>query len=153
MAFPNESGSSERAPLLVHGEPPLGVVAPQRSSSSRRLIKSPPAGSAATRTASSSGDATPGLPKADTDSSWPEPAGLPPRNAQDENLQIFRRAVGINSGLSTVGDAGSLEEGRRTATGIYLAVVRECRAKHWQFVLLNASIYLCHFCRSPSAPC
>ncbi len=130
MSSPNETGTGERSPLLVQDSPAAAAASSRRPS--------------AKQTKPSSSD-TPGLPKADTNSSWPPPAGLHPRGPNDENVQIFRRAVGINSNLSAVQDAGSLEEGRKTAVGIYLAVIRESRTKHWQFFFLNVLIYACHF--------
>lgn len=79
--------------------------------------------------------------QADAETSWPTPAGLAPRSDNDENLQIFRRAVGINTAL---GGADALELGRTGATGIYKSVAAMARNRKWQFFLLNVAIYACH---------
>ncbi|KAK4213295.1 hypothetical protein QBC37DRAFT_174413 [Rhypophila decipiens] len=59
----------------------------------------------------------PGIPKADTAMSWGAPAGLHVRKNNDENLIIFRRAVGISGVTNTLTGttfplAKTLEEGR-----------------------------------------
>lgn len=87
----------------------------------------------------------PSLPKADTDISWPTPAGLPPRGPNDENLVIFRRALGINSHLSTSTEGGDLEQGRKAAVGIYRAVLHEEAKKKKQHRIVSVLIYLCYF--------
>jgi hypothetical protein len=92
-------------------------------------------------------DATDNLPppnKVDTNASWPAVAGLPPRKPTDENLVIFRRAVGINYHLAG-SDPGTMEQGRRTAIGIYAAVLRARHRKSWQHFLLSMLVYICHF--------
>jgi len=84
--------------------------------------------------------------------SWPHPAGLPMRGPNDENLVIFRRALGINSDLTTsCADAGtdagadrSLEEGRKAATGTYRAVLRARDRKAWQNLLMSVLVWACH---------
>jgi hypothetical protein len=81
---------------------------------------------------------------ADTNASWPEVAALPPRSVNDENLQIFRRAIGINYDLPS-NSASTMEEGRKSAIGIYRAVIREKRAKALLFWTLNLLVYFCHF--------
>ncbi|AEO66622.1 uncharacterized protein THITE_2046074 [Thermothielavioides terrestris NRRL 8126] len=99
-----------------------------------------------------------GLTKADTDLSWGAPAGLPMRGRNDENLVIFRRAVGINSwsGPPAGGGGGgsgggadhpaALEEGRqRRRGGIYAAAAREVRRKAVQYHLLSLLINASHF--------
>jgi hypothetical protein len=83
--------------------------------------------------------------KADTDLSWGAPAGLHIRRFNDENLVIFRRAVGINSTLSGSTDPASLEAGRRKAVGIYSAALSEVRRKKWMFHLLSFVINASHF--------
>lgn len=84
--------------------------------------------------------------KPDTEAPWGAPAGLHMRRPNDENLAIFRQAVGINSHLNldlsninnnllnsatttatdpaatTTTDPASLEAGRRTATAATAAV-------------------------------
>jgi len=86
-----------------------------------------------------------GFPKADTDLSWGTPAGLPLRRSNDENLVIFRRAVGINSALAGAADPSSMEEGRRKAVGMYGAVLAEQRKKWFWHALISAMIYVSHF--------
>ncbi|KAH8886886.1 hypothetical protein GQ53DRAFT_768750 [Thozetella sp. PMI_491] len=85
------------------------------------------------------------LPKADTNLSWGAPAGLHIRNANDENLRIFRRAVGINSDYSTSSSGGSLEEGRKAAMGVYKAVISEQKRKSRQHFALSFLVYFAHF--------
>ncbi|KAK4032548.1 hypothetical protein C8A01DRAFT_50682 [Parachaetomium inaequale] len=83
--------------------------------------------------------------KADTDLSWGAPAGLHIRRLNDENLVIFRRAVGINSTLSGSTDPESLEAGRRKAVGIYAAALSEVRRKKWMYHILSFVINASHF--------
>lgn len=76
--------------------------------------------------------------------SWPAPAGLPPRDNDDESLIIFRRAIGINYTLAAA-DTVSMEEGRRRAVGIYRAVIKAKRNKMWQFRAMWCVVLFCHF--------
>lgn len=76
--------------------------------------------------------------------SWPTPAGLPPREDDDERLIIFRRAVGINYHLAAT-DPGTMEEGRKKAVGIYRAVISAKKSKARQFYFLSTFTLLCHF--------
>ncbi|KAK0722024.1 hypothetical protein B0T26DRAFT_739345 [Lasiosphaeria miniovina] len=85
------------------------------------------------------------LSKADTDTSWGDPAGLHLRKVNDENLVIFRRAVGINSMLAGNSDSHSLEEGRREAMGMYASVLRAQTRKNVAYLLLTFLIYASHF--------
>lgn len=97
------------------------------------------------------------LPKADTNLSWGGPAGLHLRSNNDESLQIFRRALGINThlgmpgsgsstSLSPGGGGSALESGRRpTPGGIYASVLDAQRRKAWSYAVLSALIYACHF--------
>ncbi|KAJ9138492.1 hypothetical protein NKR23_g8547 [Pleurostoma richardsiae] len=88
---------------------------------------------------------TPQLPKADTDTSWPAPAGLHPPGPNDENLLIFRQALGISQPLPSSGDGGpALEEGRRAATGIYASVIHQQRSKRIQHAVVSVVLYTCH---------
>ena len=103
---------------------------------------------------------TTALSKAETEVSWGAPAGLHMRRPNDENLAIFRRAVGINSGISssnnnninsstlnstTATDPASLEAGRRTAgRGIYAAAQGEVHRKKLLFHLLSFVINASH---------
>jgi hypothetical protein len=83
--------------------------------------------------------------KSDTDLSWGAPAGLPLRRLNDENLVIFRRAVGINSTLAGSTDPESLEEGRKKAVGIYRSALTEVRRKQWMYWSLSVLINASHF--------
>jgi hypothetical protein len=130
--------NAEREPLLAHAStvpmshtdsnsfpPPVSTNTPTKP----EVTKTP---------------ATPYVKKADTNSSWPNPAGLPMRGPNDENLIIFRRALGINFHMQT-SDNCTLEEGRKTAIGIYKAVIREQSTKKYQHMALNILLYTCHF--------
>ncbi|KAK4444904.1 hypothetical protein QBC34DRAFT_429502 [Podospora aff. communis PSN243] len=83
--------------------------------------------------------------KADLEMAWSEPAGLRVRRANDENLVIFRRAVGINSELEHADDCRSLEEGRRKATGMYAATLQAQRHKQMMYTLIQVMVYTSHF--------
>ncbi|KAK4199938.1 hypothetical protein QBC40DRAFT_76594 [Triangularia verruculosa] len=87
----------------------------------------------------------PAVVKSDTDLSWGQPAGLPIRRTNDENLVIFRRAVGINSTLPGSTDCRSLEEGRKSAMGMYAAAMRAQRNKKLISRLVNLIVYASHF--------
>ncbi|KAI0172142.1 hypothetical protein GGR52DRAFT_591865 [Hypoxylon sp. FL1284] len=82
--------------------------------------------------------------KSVTNLSWGAPAGLPVRGPNDENLVIFRRALGINSHLEAR-DAGTLEEGRKSAVGVYRSVLRAQSRKATGHAALTAFLYLCYF--------
>ncbi|KAI1161733.1 hypothetical protein F5B18DRAFT_423461 [Nemania serpens] len=84
------------------------------------------------------------LRKADTVMSWGAPAGLSMRDSNDENLLIFRRALGINV-YREAGDGGTLEEGRKTAIGIYRVVVDTQVRMMVQHALLQAFLYVVYF--------
>ena len=86
---------------------------------------------------------TPKLPKASTNAPWGAPAGLPVRGPNDDMLVIFRRAVGINSDLSTAAAwPSTLETGRRKAVGVYAGVLRTRRTKAVLFASLSALLWL-----------
>ncbi|KAI1383029.1 uncharacterized protein F4822DRAFT_90288 [Hypoxylon trugodes] len=76
--------------------------------------------------------------------SWGAPAGLSIRGPNDENLVIFRKALGINYHYEAA-DSGTLEEGRTSAVGIYRSVIREQQSKAIQHAFLTAFLYLCYF--------
>jgi hypothetical protein len=76
---------------------------------------------------------------------WAAPEGEHIRATNDENLVIFRRAVGINSTLAGSADPASLEEGRRKAVGIYAAALREVWRKKLAYHLLSLLLNACHF--------
>ena len=126
--------SSESSPLLS---------SPNSTTPEPDAVRSPIDG--ATRASTPYLDPVPGIPKVDTNISWPTPAGLPPRGPNDENLVIFRRALGINSHLSTSTEGGTLEQGRKAALGIYRAVLHEQKTKKWQHRVVSVLLYLCHF--------
>ncbi|CCC05039.1 unnamed protein product [Sordaria macrospora k-hell] len=85
-----------------------------------------------------------GIIKADTNLSWGDPAGLPMRGTNDENLVIFRRAIGINSGLAGESDPRSLEEGRSRAVGMYAAAMKAQREKRVKHALIDFLLYASH---------
>ncbi|KAK9419985.1 putative SMODS and SLOG-associating 2TM effector domain-containing protein [Seiridium unicorne] len=92
--------------------------------------------------ASNTNPPTPGPPrKVDTNMSWGLPLGLGVRGPNDENLIIFRKAVGINWAKSNA-DNSTLEEGRKTATGIYKLVLDAQTSKHLQHDLMTALQYV-----------
>lgn len=88
---------------------------------------------------------TPKLPKASINAPWGAPAGLPIRGPNDDMLVIFRRAVGINSDISTAMVLSSLEAGRRKAVGVYADVLRTKRSKALRFALLNGLLWIAYF--------
>ena len=143
-----DDGDSEQSPLL--GRKPQDA-APQTSSQASTVAPLPAGGPSKPSTSKfqeASDAVIPGigeLPKADTNLSWGVPAGMPMRGPNDENLRIFRRAVGINSDLSSSTSGGSLEEGRKRAVGIYGAVIREQKRKAAQHLALSILVYGAHF--------
>ncbi|KAI8949359.1 hypothetical protein F4801DRAFT_403930 [Xylaria longipes] len=89
---------------------------------------------------------TPAPPrKADTTMSWGAPAGLSIRNNNDENLLIFRKALGINMHRDTADTSGTLEEGRKTAIGVYRTVIQTQTRMIIQHALLQAFLYIVYF--------
>lgn len=82
--------------------------------------------------------------KAETNGSWATPAGLPMRGPNDENLVIFRRAIGINYHVAT-SDGCTLEEGRKTAIGVYKAILLSQKKKIKQYQALSITVTLCYF--------
>ncbi|KAI1302513.1 hypothetical protein F5Y03DRAFT_210628 [Xylaria venustula] len=83
--------------------------------------------------------------KADTTLSWGTPAGLPIPSNNNENLLIFRKALGINMHRDVTDDNGTLEEGRKSAIGIYRNVITTQTRLHIQHALLTAFLYLVYF--------
>lgn len=79
-----------------------------------------------------------------TNLSWGAPAGLAIRGPNDENLKIFRQALGINYHREAT-DSGTLEEGRKSAIGIYKSVIEAQQTKGFQHALLTAFLYFCYF--------
>lgn len=142
MPTPNEETqarvANERMPLLS----PATLVHPLSSSPTtststvteglqRALIYKPPRHK--------------GLSGFDNGHSRGEPACPRPHSEGDESLPtIFGRAVGIGS--QAVGDAepSTVEQGRKSATGIYRAVLNGRRAKLWKCTVFSAVVYTCH---------
>ncbi|KAK4169974.1 hypothetical protein QBC43DRAFT_198645 [Cladorrhinum sp. PSN259] len=93
----------------------------------------------------------PSIPKADTDLSWGTPAGLPIPPSNDENLVIFRRAVGINTTIIPPNPSQpsesprSLEECRHSAKGIYLATIKSQTSTNRLFYITASLIYFSYF--------
>ena len=73
--------------------------------------------------------------------SWGVPAGLEPREATDQNVLLFRQAIGINI---TNPEAASMEQNRKLATGIYGRILRERRTKSFQYNVLSTFVNTCH---------
>lgn len=149
---PPGASASESTPLLPKGNSKRsskGKGKDKENPAAQPRPASPPPASPIQHAATEPAEAPPKLPKTDTQGSgWGDPVGDSERAASDERLAMFRRALGINAGLPT--DDGSrsgptLEEGRRTATGIYRQVLREQRAKAIQHHILAALLYACHF--------
>ncbi|KAI1269049.1 hypothetical protein F5Y18DRAFT_439617 [Xylariaceae sp. FL1019] len=91
---------------------------------------------------------TPSTPiprKADTYMTWGAPAGLSIRNSNDENLVIFRRALGINASHQTSTNHRTVEEGRRSAIGIYRSVIHSQSTLRLNYALLQAFLYIVYF--------
>ncbi|KAI1636721.1 hypothetical protein F4809DRAFT_650372 [Biscogniauxia mediterranea] len=86
----------------------------------------------------------PGPRKSDTGLSWGTPAGLAIRSNNDENLVIFRKALGINYHRDTANGC-TLEEGRHSAIGIYRSVIELQTKKYIQHAALQALLYMCYF--------
>ncbi|KAI1400284.1 hypothetical protein F4819DRAFT_461872 [Hypoxylon fuscum] len=82
--------------------------------------------------------------KSVTQLSWGAPAGLPVRGPNDENLIIFRKALGINYHREAA-DSGTLEEGRKSAIGVYKSVLQAQNTKGFQHAFLTAFLYICYF--------
>ncbi|KAI1268028.1 hypothetical protein F5Y18DRAFT_424339 [Xylariaceae sp. FL1019] len=86
-------------------------------------------------------------PQVPNHDSWGDPAGLEPRGANDESLIIFRRALGINASSGNGHDfpVQTLEEARKSATGIYKEVVQTLATKRAQHAGLTATVYGAYF--------
>lgn len=72
-------------------------------------------------------------------------ATLPGEN--DENLSIFRRAIGINSDVadcSATGPAPDVETGRKNAVGMYRAVIHQQQRKKHIHHAVSALVWSCH---------
>ncbi|KAI1126266.1 hypothetical protein F5Y10DRAFT_245248 [Nemania abortiva] len=83
--------------------------------------------------------------KAGTNMSWGTPAGLGIRRDNDENLLIFRKALGINVHRDVTDTNGTLEDGRKTAIGIYRTVIETQTRMIIQHALLQAFLYFVYF--------
>ncbi|CAK7567019.1 MAG: hypothetical protein SEPTF4163_004977 [Sporothrix epigloea] len=87
---------------------------------------------------------------------WGEPAGLNPRSANDENMVLFRMAVGIPARYSARTSSATptaardpesgtvLDLSRGQATGIYARILAEKQAKLWQASVLNNLVNACY---------
>ncbi|KAI5862543.1 hypothetical protein GGS23DRAFT_570690 [Durotheca rogersii] len=128
------------SPLLTPGS---RVSVPQLGSPSVPRPPKPPA-SAQNHAQTNPTPIDPMPLKADTNMSWGEPAGLAIRGPNDENLVIFRKALGINYNRAGA-DSGTLEEGRKSAVGIYKSVLDSQRKKSLHHALLNVFLFLCYF--------
>ncbi|RYP65374.1 hypothetical protein DL769_006332 [Monosporascus sp. CRB-8-3] len=82
--------------------------------------------------------------RAATNMSWGPPAGLKIRCPHDENLVIFRKASGINFHRDCA-EGCTLEEGRKSAIGIYKIVITTQTRKCMQHAALTAFLYTCYF--------
>ena len=145
-----EDEDSEHSPLLARS--PLPQDSPPQPSSQASTVAPVPSGAPSKPSTSKFQEAPDSmipaigeLPKADTNLSWGAPAGMPMRGPNDENLRIFRRALGINSDLASSTSGGSLEQGRKNAVGIYGAVIREQKRKAAQHLALSILVYGAHF--------
>ncbi|KAK8068746.1 hypothetical protein PG994_005362 [Apiospora phragmitis] len=145
--------------------PPLPSVATNVGTTATRATTSaPPAPAASTSKPNKAvhDSLTPESPeltrqhvRADTHMTWGSPAGLGIRASNDENLLIFRKAVGINylpavrgpafDRPATVVSPRTLEEGRRAAIGIYRSVITEASHKHALYTVMTILLYLCYF--------
>ncbi|KAK4171578.1 hypothetical protein QBC36DRAFT_339694 [Triangularia setosa] len=148
----------ETSPLLGQPHQNNKISAPTMPSSSKDYDPSKGAGSdpqaeleasqqppSKSKPGSTTKRSAPAVIKSNTDLSWGQPAGLPIRRTNDENLVIFRRAVGINSTLPGSTDCRSLEEGRKSAMGMYAAAMRAQRNKKIISRLVNLIVYASHF--------
>ena len=104
----------------------------------------PPFGLSPVPEAERSNSTSTGILKADTNMSWGPPAGLKIRGPNDENLVIFRKALGINYHLESA-DECTLEEGRQSAVGIYKNVITIRNRKRMRYSGVGAFIYTCYF--------
>ncbi|OAA61812.1 hypothetical protein SPI_04671 [Niveomyces insectorum RCEF 264] len=164
MPLPDErdlDDASEQTPLLGDAATERAVPAPANVGRADRADQHPTAAAAAPGdsraavaqpprvvsprghgvVASSSGR---NLAETNTNPSWGKPAGLEPRKPNDDNLVIFRHAVGINSQLDGRAEPSNVEQGRKTATGIYLRVLKEERSKTFRFHVINTVVNTCH---------
>ncbi|CAK7213624.1 hypothetical protein SBRCBS47491_001868 [Sporothrix bragantina] len=93
-----------------------------------------------------------------TTAPWGDPAGLDRRKANDENVVLFREAIGIPARLSSPAATAPPEAAHDPepgvvhdpshehshATGIYARIIAEKQAKMWQASVLNSLINTCH---------
>jgi len=156
-AKPNDAGDDESSPLLARPTASFDTITPKKSKKSlgSSLESPPPASPVPTTSTPDSADPVTAAPagpasattplasqheavkKADDEIAWSEPAGLGVRGQNDENLVIFRRAVGINSSLTSACNVRSLEEGRKHASGMYAACIKEQRENKIAFGLIR----------------
>ncbi|KAK3488067.1 uncharacterized protein B0T23DRAFT_323106 [Neurospora hispaniola] len=154
FGYPSKSASdsarrrttSEEEDRTLPSSPPLPPIksSTDTGSSDKAPVVSPtmtPLQAAAVRSMTA---AEHGIFRADNNLSWGDPAGLPMRRTNDENLVIFRRAIGINSGLAGESDPRSLEEGRRRAVGMYAATMKAQLEKRVKHALIDVLLYASH---------
>ncbi|KAK3939507.1 putative c6 transcription protein [Diplogelasinospora grovesii] len=160
MAGPNDSkAADERSPLLAHNDqqqehqsqPKAPATAPKTASPSTSKSADPAPAQPPAQIAMPPAAAPPAIaapaptPKPDTDPNWGDPAGLHIRGHNDENLVIFRRAIGINSDMAMGTSPSSLEQGRKHAVGIYAEVMRKQKIKGFLHLLISVLVYASHF--------
>lgn len=137
----------ETSPLLQDRSPRTTTTTTSTTTMSKAPEHPPRVKTDAGRTDKTSDlPATTGIVKAATNYSWTTPIGLPVRDADDENLLIFRRAVGINSDRATTfTDSETLEKGRKKAVGVYRSVIQHQRSKRVTHHALGFVLYASHF--------
>lgn len=121
-----------------------GTVAPADAKDTTKLTTS--GLTVVTHSADNPTPTQPKLPKASTNIEWGPPIGLHIRDAKDEPLMVFRRAVGINSDLAPKSKAPARAElGQREPTGLYKSVIEEKRRRQWQHTAMSWCLNIVHF--------
>ncbi|ERS95229.1 uncharacterized protein SPSK_06360 [Sporothrix schenckii 1099-18] len=154
------SGPPDASPAASGG----GHSSTVNSSKSSRLADRPSDGPLDGTDGTDSAHGSPGVVDAvdavnsATSGPWGDPAGLDMRRANDENVVLFREAVGIPT-ASTRPPTPSADASHRPArhdpesggvppdsmpTGIYARVIKEKKAKMWQASVLNGLLNACH---------
>ncbi|RWA03842.1 hypothetical protein EKO27_g11264 [Xylaria grammica] len=130
------------SPLLISNSPDGATQTATKNSQSPGAAT----GTTAPKPTENSAPISPPPPrKAGTTMSWGAPAGLPIPSNNNENLLIFRKALGINMHRDAADASGTLEEGRKTAIGIYRSVIETQTRMVIQHGLLTAFLYLVYF--------
>ncbi|KAI1846661.1 hypothetical protein JX265_009036 [Neoarthrinium moseri] len=144
---PKDVNSPLLSPSTRTAHPQVSFSAKQADSKSTPSTNGPRLGTDINSRPMAPTNATPIDPvplKADTNMSWGAPLGLKVRGANDENLIIFRKAVGINWHPKNV-DNATLEEGRKSATGIYKSVLDAEQKKNIQHDTVTVLLYFLYF--------